>query len=148
MKKCSYCGLENPDDAVVCATCRTEFVFVIEKQAPAAPSAELPGEYVISSEEQTFWQRMTFRQFAVLFVRLQAIWLFFDAAVEATYLPTYILEFNLASTYTHASPTLRLNSSLLVLRIGLHVIAGFALIFNAEKLLSWMVKDSVPQQKT
>jgi hypothetical protein len=146
MKKCSHCGLENPDDAVVCSTCHTGFV--TEKPAPAAPLAELPDEYVISPLEQSFWQRMTFRQFAVLFVRLQALWFFFDAAVEATYLPNYILEFNQISSYSHASPSLRLNSSLLVLRIGLHVVAGFALIFNAEKLLSWLVKDSVQRQKT
>jgi hypothetical protein len=84
MKKCTYCGLENPDEAVMCSTCHTEFV------APSQPSPPLPSdEHVISPEEQRFWERMTFRQFAILIVRLQAVWLLFYAVIDATYLPGY-----------------------------------------------------------
>ena len=55
----------------------------------ASPSAQkAPGnwQYVISTEEQRFWERMTFRQFAILIIRVQAVWLLFDAVVEGTYL--------------------------------------------------------------
>jgi hypothetical protein len=139
MKKCTYCGLENPDEAVMCGTCHTEFV------APSQPSPPEPsGEYMISPDEQHFWERMTFRQFAILIVRLQALWLFFDAVVDATHLPRY---FTLASEAPSAfSQGMRLDLLFLILRIIIQIAAAVALIQYTERVLSWLVKDCVPKQ--
>lgn len=89
---------------------------------------------------------MTFRQFAVLIIRLQALWLFFNAVLDGTYLPYYIREWTIGGSFTRASPAMQLNSWMLLLRIALNVIGGIALILHTEKLLSWMIKDLVPQQ--
>ena len=140
MKKCTYCGLENPDEAVMCGTCHTEFV------AQTQPSQPEPiSEYVVSPEERGFWERMTFRQFAVLIVRLQALWLLFYAVVDVTYLPRYFIGLHRASSFAAASPEFRLDLFLLILRIIMHVAAAVALIQYAERVLSWLVKDSIPK---
>ena len=39
MKKCGYCGRENPDDAVYCCECATEFV---QPKPPAPPPQPQP----------------------------------------------------------------------------------------------------------
>lgn len=143
MKKCSYCGLENTDEAVMCATCHTEFVTL--KPAPPPLSAAPQADCTISPQEMSFWGRMTFRQFAVLMIRLEAIWFFFYAVLDATYLPRYVIDLPLFFSGTRASMTYQLDFILLIVRIGMHVIAGFLLIFNADKLLSWMVRDLVHQ---
>src|SRR5271168_5305684 len=68
MKKCANCGFESPDEALSCPSCSTD--------AFVATSPEALG-HIISPEEQRFWERMTFRQFAVFLIRLQAVWLLF-----------------------------------------------------------------------
>lgn len=90
---------------------------------------------------------MTFRQFAILMVRLQAIWLFFYSALTLTYLLDDIslargMRFPLSE-----EPALRRAMFWLVVRLLLHVAAGFALIVYAERFLSWLVKDSVQKQQ-
>lgn len=136
MKKCTYCGLENPDEAVMCSTCRTEFV------APSQLSSPDPsGEYVISPEEKRFWERMTFRQFAILMIRLQAVWLLFYAVVDATYLPRY---FRFSSPYP-LYKQISFDVFLAILRIILHLAAAVALIQHAERVLSWLVKDCISE---
>jgi hypothetical protein len=141
MKKCTYCGLENPDEAVMCGTCHTEFV---------APSQSSPSEpscaHLISPEEKRFWEQMTFRQFAILIIRLQALWLLFDAVVDSTYLPRYFRGFLSNSSFYTLSPESRFEAFLAVLRVIMHVAAAVALIQYAERVLSWLVKDSVPKQ--
>ena len=86
MKKCIYCGLENADDAVMCTTCQTEFV-----TTPGGLPPSLRSEYLITPDEWRYWNRMTFRQFAVFIVRLAALWCFFEAALEATTLVEYMV---------------------------------------------------------
>jgi hypothetical protein len=140
MKKCSYCGFENQDEAVMCATCHTEFVVQTQPSPP-----EPRSEYVISPEERGFWERMTFRQFAILIVRLQALWLLFYAVLDTTYLPRYFIGLHRASSFAAASPEFRLDLFLLILRIIMHVAAAVAIIQYAERVLSWLVKDSIPK---
>ena len=137
MKKCTYCGLENPDEAALCSTCHTEFADVPQPPAPTPP------EHVISQEERRFWEQMTFRQFAVLIVKLQAVWLLFDGAIEATYLPTYFRNYYRVSPSSPIASETYQNFFLMVLRILMHVAAAFALIMYTERILSWLVKDSV-----
>lgn len=141
MKKCIYCGLDNADDAVLCTTCHTEFV----PSAASSPTA-LRNEYLISPEEWRFWNRMTFRQFAVVIVRLAALWCLFEAVIEATSLLRYILTLPYVMTATRYGSPFQYDFYVLAIRVGIRVIAGFALIFNAERLLSWLVKNAVQKQ--
>jgi hypothetical protein len=136
MKKCNYCGFENPNEAVQCVTCHTPLV-VPSQTAQPEPS----GEYVISPEEKCFWERMTFRQFAILMIRLQAVWLLFYAVIDATYLPRYFSLSSRSPLYTQISFTV----FLAILRIILHVAVAVALIQHAERVLGWLVKDCIPK---
>src|SRR6476619_2456358 len=97
MKKCSYCGFDNPDEAVQCLTCHTSLI-----SPPRPPNDEDPErtEYVVTPAERRFWERATFREFAVLFIRIQALWLFFYAVVDLTYLPRYVSRFHEAYSYS------------------------------------------------
>lgn len=134
MKTCSYCGVENPDDAVICSTCHTDF-------ADLTPPLKNRDE--MSLAEERFWQRMTFRQFAVLIVRLVALGLFFQALIEATEFLRFLANLSMVISPAVSYPLFRTDAILLMLRIGLRVIVGFVLLFNTEGLLSWLVKGSV-----
>jgi len=141
MKKCTYCGLENPDEAVMCSTCHTEFVTTLQP-SPSEPN----GEHVISPAEQRFWERMTFREFAILMVRLQALWILFPVIIELTYLPGYLSTFFPASRFDVLPPELKHTFYLALLRIGLRVVVAVAAFCYAERLLSWLVRESVAKQ--
>jgi hypothetical protein len=136
MKRCSDCGVEYPDEATLCVTCHTDLV------APSAlagqDSETEPG---MSPEEHRFWERMTFRQFTSLFLRLQALWLLFNAAIEATFLPPYFSGFDALSSHFLRSPALSLSFFLALLRIILHVVAALALIMYSERVVSWFARD-------
>ena len=140
MKKCTYCGLENSDEAVQCVTCHTSLTTPSQATKPQPSS-----EYVISPAEQHFWERMTFRQFAILMIRLQALWLLFYAVVDITYLSRYVSFSSTVSSYSALSPEARFDLLMLILRIIMHVAAAVALIQHAERVLSWLVKDSIPK---
>ena len=117
-------------------TCHTPF---------AAPSAsaqpEAMSEPVMSPEEQCFWERMTFRQFTVIFLRLQAVWLLFDAVVAVTYLPPYF-----RGLTDSAGPDFRLGFLMALLRIILHVAAALAIVRYSERVVSWFAKDWTTKQ--
>ena len=141
MKKCVYCGLENADDAVMCTICHTEFV-----SSPTASRAVLRNEYLISPEEWRFWNRMTFRQFGVVIVRLAALWCFFEAALEATAFIQYMmLLYFMPRTITFTYP-LASQFAAPIVRIGFCVVAGFVLFFRPERVLSWLVRGAVLRQ--
>jgi hypothetical protein len=78
---------------------------------------------------------MTFRQFAIFIIRLQALWLLFYAAIYATYLLEY------------ASPTahLTLYAYVVILRVALHLVLAVLCIRYADRIVSWFVKDLVPK---
>jgi hypothetical protein len=60
MKNCVNCGFECADDAVTCPSCSAD-TFV--SSSPAAI-----GGHIISPQEHRFWEKMNFRQFAILFI--------------------------------------------------------------------------------
>jgi hypothetical protein len=129
MKKCANCGFESPDEAIGCPSCSTD-TFV-------SSSPEALG-HIISPEEHHFWERMTFRQFAVFLIRLQALWFVFEAINYATYLLDYI------------SPTVHFSryAYLTMLRIALHVALAIYCIRYADRIVSWFVKDIIPKTPT
>jgi hypothetical protein len=138
MKKCSHCGLENPDEATQCAGCHT--VLSVPASPDPSPSHSAP---VTSLQVRRFWERMTFRQFVVLFMRLQAVWLLWYAAIDLTYLPDF-LRAGFAGVYI--DPVVKLDFFLLLLRIILHVAAAVAVIRYADGLVNWLVRDWIRNQ--
>lgn len=135
MKYRPYCGKEYSDDVELCAADRYPL-----KPAEDRP---LPQSGEISPQEQRFWDRLTFRQFAIIIVRLQALWLLFNALLELTLLPGY---FNYTTSLLISAVSVRRGFFELLLRILLNVAAAIVLIQKAEKVLSWLVKDYVSEQ--
>jgi hypothetical protein len=133
MKKCANCGFESPDDAISCPSCSTD-TFV-------SSSPEALG-HIISPEEQCFWERMTFRQFAVFIIRIQAVWFLFDAVDVATYLPSYFARLH----ETFASPDARRTFFLALFRVLWHIAGALVCIRYADRIVSWFVKDVIPKQ--
>jgi hypothetical protein len=89
----------------------------------------------ISTAERTLWQQMSFREFFILMLRLQALWLLFNAAMDLTFLIPY-----LAHMFTAASG-LKPDLFWPVMRVILRVAAAFALIQQAGRIATWFVKD-------
>jgi hypothetical protein len=144
MKKCTYCGLENPDEAAMCSTCHTEF----GTESPPTLDPPFSREYVMSPEEQRFWEMVTFRKILIVIMRILGLWLLFSAALQATLLvPTLITLAQIESVSPMAS---RYNSEfvLAIVRLFCYVAAGLALLNYTEKLLGWLVKDLVSKPAT
>ena len=139
MKNCPYCGAKYPDEVENCPIDHHALHFVEETPVSAQP---LEFQEVISPREQQFWNRMTFRQFAILMVRLQALWLFVNAAIDVIYVPRYINFSDRIYSVAIAKPEL----FTLLLRMLLNIAVGILIIQKAEKLLSWIVKDLVAEQ--
>ena len=81
---------------------------------------------------------MTFRQFAVFLIRLQALWFIFEAINYATYLVEYLTPNVHFTRYAY----------LIVLRIVLHVALAIICIRYADRIVSWFVKDIIPKPPT
>jgi hypothetical protein len=126
MKKCANCGFESPDEEVSCPSCSTD--------AFISSSPEALG-HIISPEEQQFWERMTFRHFAIFLIRLQALWLFFGALIDASYLMDYL------TPGVHFTP----HANMIVVRVALHVAVGIICLRYADRIISWFVKDILPK---
>jgi hypothetical protein len=144
MKQCSYCGKEYPDDVDVCPVDRTALRSADEPTVSGRSTVSVPIRDEISPEEKRFWERMTFRQFAILMIRLQALWIFFSSGMDLAYLPRYFV----ASTHVSSSGSLSIfgKTDLLILlfRILIRIAVAVLIIQKAEKILSWLVKDYVP----
>jgi hypothetical protein len=137
MKKCANCGFENPDDETNCKSCSTD-TFV-------GSSPEAAGGNIISPEEQHFWERMTFRQFAIFFIRFEAIWFLAYAIDEATYLPSFFAGLHRAvSDLAYSSERNAIFWAFV--RIVWHVAASIACIRYADRIASWLVRDVIPRQ--
>ena len=67
--------------------------------------------------------------------------------VDLTYLPRYVPWRSAMFAYgSGLSSAAKLDLFLLILRIIMNVAAAVALVQHAEKLLSWLVKDSVSKK--
>jgi len=146
MKHCNYCGKDFTDEFEMCPIDGRRLVPIADAEVPGEFVPEPIPPYQISPAEKRFWERMTFRQFAILIIRLQSIWMLFNAAVEATYVLGYLDLSSPISTFSLLSSTSKFNLFLLILRIIMHVAAAVFLIQKAEVILSWLVKDSVQEQ--
>jgi len=145
MKECPYCGLENADDHAQCSTCHTP----LSTPANLAEQGSLRSkeQYVISPQEQRFWDRMTFRQFAIVIVRLQALLMIIYAVEAVSHVLPYLNQIGgIFFSPIPVASELRLSVLMAILRVILYVVAAFVLIQRTEQLLSWMVKDSVQDQ--
>ena len=138
MKKCINCGFENPDDITSCQSCSTK-TFVCS-------SPEAIGGHIITPEEQHFWEHMTFRQFAILFIRLQALWFLPYAFDEATYLPTYFTRLHHTAFSVAADSDVRRSIFWIFFRIICHIAAMVVCMRYANRIASWLVRDSIPRQ--
>jgi hypothetical protein len=144
MKLCPYCGKEYPDDLQLCPV-DNQLLQPAGTSKPE-PSVAKTAERAISLEEKRFWSRITFRQFAIVMLRLQACWLFINAAVDLIYIPRYIKLYN---TFYHSQVLIdKPGFYTLLLRILINVGLGILIIQKAEKFLSWVVKDLVAEQAT
>jgi hypothetical protein len=139
MKKCVNCGAQNPDDALNCESCSTTTFVALGSGAI--------GGHMISPAEERFWERMTFRQFAVVVVRLQALWFLFYGLIEATYLTRYTTGGGPFALYISLTTAGKLDMLMLILRILLYVAAGIAGIQFTDRILSWLVKDTIPKKQ-
>jgi len=148
MKHCPYCGKEYPDEVDVCPTDNQRLQPIGEQAGSKIASAlPTPPRDEISPEEQRFWERMTFRQLAILIVRIQAVWMIYNGVIEITYLSRYIDLFIRSSVYARPimSPYETRELIMLVLRIFIHFAVAIFLIQKAEKVLSWFVRDYVEE---
>jgi hypothetical protein len=143
MKHCTYCGKEYLNDLEVCPIDGNPLRAAGEVQVPRPLSDGVQQPYVISPAEQRFWERMTFREFAILIVRLQALWVLFPVAVELTYLPGYLSTIFPARSFDVLPSDMKQTFYLALLRIALRVAVGLAAFFYAECLLSWLAKGLV-----
>jgi hypothetical protein len=136
MKKCVNCGFENPDEATSCQSCNTGTF--------ASSSPEAMGGHVISPAEHSVWERMTFRQFTILFIRFQSLFFLVYAIDDATYLPAYLTRLHAAvgGAYSYEKTYI----FWLCIRILGHVAAFVACIRYADRVASWLVRDSIPKQ--
>ena len=140
MKTCANCGIQNPDDAMRCQACSTT-TFI-------SSSREAIGGHIISAEEQRFWQRITFRQFGVFFIRMQSVWFIFYTVYNLTYLPSYFPHFNEIVSGDRRYPLFDTRAFMEVLRIAMNFAAAIACIQFADRIVSWLVKDMVPKRAT
>jgi len=146
MKHCTYCGKEYEDNLDVCPIDGHSLRGTGEPQTPKLSTDGDSQPYVISTAEQHFWDRMTFRDFAIVIVRLQALWILFPAIVELTYLPGYLSAIYPAERFNLLPPDMRRSFYLALLRIALRVIVAVLAFQNADRLLSWLSKGLVSKQ--
>ena len=146
MKHCTYCGKEYPDNLEVCPIDGESLRGTGETPTPTHLADADAQSNVISTAEQHFWERMTFRDFGIVIVRLQALWILFPAIVELTYLPGYLSAIYPAERYNLLPPDMRHSFDLALLRIALRVIVAVLAFQNADRLLSWLAKGLVSKQ--
>ena len=96
----------------------------------------MPG---VSAAEQALWQRMTFREFFILMLRLQALLLLFRVVIELTYLLPMLTRILGAPSFAVGLQNMSPGLGWLVLRLLLQVAAAVALISRPS---GWRVGSS------
>jgi hypothetical protein len=140
MKLCKSCGKEYSDNLEMCPEDGHPLSAIAEMPTAGSSSEQAQESVVISSAEQRFWDRMTFREFAILIVRLQALWILFPVLVELTYLPGYLSTIYPEQRFVLLPPDMKRSFYLALLRIALRSAVGVAAFIYAERLLSWLAK--------
>ena len=136
MRKCSYCGLENSDEAQECVTCHTALI----------PAAISPKVAETSAAERLFWDRLTLKDFAILIVKVQALWVLFPVLVDLTYLPGYLSAFFPARRFDFIPQEMKQTFYLAILRIVLRAMVGIGVFVNAEILLNWVARTLISRR--
>ena len=123
-----------------CPACSTD-TFV-------SSSPEAIGGYIVSPAEQRFWEKMSFRQFAVLFVRLQAIWMVLDGVLSAVTLQTYFSRMHdIFSDFGNHSEAKHAFFWALF-RVLWHAAGAIICIRYADRIVSWLIKNLIPKHPT
>ena len=144
MKYCPNCQREYPDDAAFCSADGSVLEAGGQPESEEIPAQESNTHNEIPLEEKRLWANMGFRQLLILFIRLQAIWLFFNAAIDTTYLLRYFIHFiSLHEPARYLVTTYREEIFWMFVRTMMNVAAGVWLIQKSERFLSWLVKDWV-----
>ncbi len=141
MKYCDYCGKNFPDEMDVCPTDGKPLQRPGEVPRADSPRRDVEVHQASSPAEQRFWSQMTFKDFAALLLRFQALWFFFYALLDATYLTRFVNLSSSASSYSTLSASAKLDLFMLILRVGLNAALGLVLIKHAERVLGWLVRD-------
>ena len=81
---------------------------------------------------------MTFRQFAVFLIRLQALWFISTAVIDVTYLLEYLVPDVHFTRYTFY----------IMVRVVVHIALAIICISYADRIVSWFVKDIIPKPPT
>jgi hypothetical protein len=147
MKRCKYCGKEYPDEMSVCPIDQntlqpTNEIGIAVSQAIKAPQKSM------TVQERRFWEQMTFKQFAIILIRIQALWLLFYAFIDATYIPGYFTGLYGVTSWTALSHGDRIRFVLLLFHIVLRIAAAVLLIQKAERILGWLVRDYILDSPT
>jgi hypothetical protein len=129
MKNCTLCGKEHPDDYDYCPDDGTRL------RAPQPAGQGFLSSRDISKAEKAFWQRMTFRQFGLLIVRIQSLWLLFDAAYSLTYFVAYLQRGARIASVSGISSTFGLDIFMSAARVILPVAGAIFLITQSELVL-------------
>jgi hypothetical protein len=135
MKNCLQCGLDHPDDAARCRACGLA-TFV-------SSSPDATGGYNISHTEQLYWEHMTFRQFAVLFIRIEALWFIFHGVSGLTYLVSRLTRSQESDFLPLAVSAFDLYTLLAALRPLLFFAAAAICLKYPERMVSWLTKDLI-----
>ena len=75
-------------------------------------------------------------------IRLQALWLFFYAAVYVTYLPSYFQRLHYAPAYSTSYADAKFALLMELLRILMHIVAAMLIIQYTEPVMNYLLKDA------
>jgi hypothetical protein len=84
--------------------------------------------------------------FGLLIVRIQSLWLLFDAAYSLTYFVAYLQRGARIASVSGISSTFGLDIFMSAARVILPVAGAIFLITQSELVLTWLVKDMVTNE--
>jgi hypothetical protein len=128
MKNCLACGCANADSASRCQACDTK-TFV-------SSSPEAVGGHIISPDEKTFWERIGFSQFAVIFIRVEALWFVFNALNLVTYLPSYL---RVSGGVVSPADGFEQRAYFFLFRIACNIAAALVCFRYASNIAHWLI---------
>ena len=100
-----------------------------------------------SAETKPSIETAKLKHFVVALIRIQGLWLFFNAAINSTFLPTYIKNANRASHETSAYADAKLQLMMELVRVLLNIVFGILIIQYAAPFLNYLLKDADEEVK-